>query len=116
VVVLLRYVAAYCLLDAINVVFVSAIKGAGDTRFVMIATVLTSGGSAAIIWAGHKVWDFGLHWAWSGLTAWICLLGVIYMARFLQGKWKSMRVIEPELALDADERLESEALAASDVV
>ena len=29
--ILLRFVAAYCLFDAMNVVFASALKGAGDT-------------------------------------------------------------------------------------
>ena len=34
-VVLLRFVAIYTLFDAGNIIFSSAIKGAGDTRFVM---------------------------------------------------------------------------------
>ena len=41
-VVLLRFVAAYCLLDALNVVFVSAIRGAGDMRFILWTTLATS--------------------------------------------------------------------------
>ena len=35
-VVLLRFVAVYCLFDAMNVVFSGALKGAGDTRFIML--------------------------------------------------------------------------------
>ena len=34
-VVLLRFVAAYSLLDGLYIVFSAAVKGAGDTRFVM---------------------------------------------------------------------------------
>ena len=37
-IVLLRYVAAYNLFDALNMVFVNAIKGAGDTRFVFLTS------------------------------------------------------------------------------
>ena len=45
--VLLRFVAAYCLFDALNVVFAGALKGAGDTRFIMLrrfADRLAAGG------------------------------------------------------------------------
>jgi len=31
------------------------------------------------------------------LTGWVLALGVIYVLRFVGGKWKSMRVIEPSL-------------------
>jgi hypothetical protein len=31
------------------------------------------------------------------ITAWICTLGVVYWLRFLGGKWRTMRVIEPEI-------------------
>ena len=37
-IVLLRYVAAYNLFDALNMVFVNAVKGAGDTRFVFLTS------------------------------------------------------------------------------
>jgi len=37
---------------------------------------------------------WGLIWCWTVLTVWICLLGLIYLARFLQGRWRQMRVIE----------------------
>ena len=45
---------------------------------------------------------------WLVATAWICLLGVVYLLRFLQGSWRKMRVIEPVLAA------EEEALAADE--
>jgi len=41
-VVLLRFVALYSLFDTLNLVFASAIKGAGDTRFVMFTTTIFS--------------------------------------------------------------------------
>lgn len=111
-VVLLRYVAAYCLLDSINVIFVSALKGAGDTRFILLNTIVTSTTAAATIWAGHHWLGGGLHWAWSGMTVWICALGAIYLARFLHGRWRSMRVIEPSVLSDEDDE---PALAATEV-
>ena len=41
--VLLRFVAGYNLLDATQLVFVGALKGAGDTRFLLRVSVLAGG-------------------------------------------------------------------------
>lgn len=100
VVVLLRFVAAYCLFDAMNIVFSSAIKGAGDTQFILLTTVVVSSLAVLLTWLGLERWQQGLTWCWAMVTLWILLLGGIYLARFLQGKWRSMRVIEP-VAADA---------------
>ncbi len=95
-IVLLRFVALYCVFDALNIVFQSAIKGAGDTRFVLILNMILSPLLVAAIWIGLKQLDLGLYYCWSVVTIWVWLLGVIYGARFLQGRWQSMRVIEAE--------------------
>jgi len=94
--VLLRFVAAYCLFDAVQLVFVSAIKGAGDTRFVLVVTVLMSaafvvGGVVADQWG-----QFGLYGWWWMFTAWIWILAIIYALRFHQGRWRGMSVISPQ--------------------
>ena len=96
-VILLRYVALYNVFDALNMIFVSAIKGAGDTRFVMFASLLMGGLLAIVTWVGMRYLGFGLHACWTWVTIWVCLLGLIYWARFAQGSWKSKRVIEPDL-------------------
>ncbi|MBN2477417.1 MAG: MATE family efflux transporter [Pirellulales bacterium] len=96
-VVLLRFVAAYSLLDAMNIIFVHAIKGAGDTRFILIVSSVTAPLPVTATWLGVARLGLGLIWCWLVITAWICALGVIYLVRFLQGRWRQMRVIEPEL-------------------
>jgi MATE family multidrug resistance protein len=94
-IVMLRFVAAYCLFDATQLIFCSAIKGAGDTRFVMITTLVTST-AAILLGKGGEWWlEGGILWWWSVLVVWIVALAAIYAARFWQGKWKQMRVIEP---------------------
>ncbi len=101
-VVLLRFVAAYSLLDALNLIFASAIKGAGDTRFILLTTCIMSPLPVAAAWAGVHYCGWGLIWCWIVLTVWICALGVIYLARFLQGGWRHMRVIEPDAPVEED--------------
>ena len=98
IVVLLRFVAVYCLFDAMNVVFMSAIRGAGDTRFVLCTSLGTSLVPLGLAWLGMNLLGQGLFWCWTLITLWVCSAGLIYLARFLQGKWRSMRVIEPEAA------------------
>ena len=96
VVVFLRFVAAYCLFDAAAIVFVSAIKGAGDTRFILFTTICTAPLPVLVGWLGIVTFGWGIVWCWIVITAWICLMGVIYLVRFLGGRWRSMRVIEPD--------------------
>jgi MATE family multidrug resistance protein len=101
-IILLRFVALYCFFDATQIVLVGALRGAGDTRFILAASGLTAMIFVALGYACQSAFDWhargiGL-WAWWWvMTLWIFALGVIYFLRFLGGKWKSMRVIEPEL-------------------
>ena len=58
-VVLLRFVAAYVLFDATYIVFASAIKGAGDTRFALLAAAPHVTGSRVDRLAGHPLLELG---------------------------------------------------------
>jgi MATE family multidrug resistance protein len=111
-VVLLRFVAAYSLLDAMNMIFVSAIKGAGDTRFILAVSTFTSPLPVLAAWAGITYCGWGLIWCWVVLTAWVCGLALIYLGRFLQGRWRQMRVIEPSLAVESAPAATAAAAAA----
>ena len=93
--VLLRFVAVYCVFDGLYIVFSAGIKGAGDTRFVMV----TVAGLAWLImvvptYIACVVYGKGLFVAWIFVTTYIVLAGGVFYLRFRGGKWKSMRVIE----------------------
>jgi multidrug resistance protein, MATE family len=92
---LLKYVAAYNLLDAAAMVFVSAIKGAGDTLFVLGVSAVMSLLLTVASWLAVQVLGLNIYGCWVIISAWITLMGVIFMARFLGGQWRRMRVIEP---------------------
>lgn len=98
-VVLLRFVAFYSVFDTLNIVFASAIKGAGDTHFVMIVELLIS--VCLLIVPGYmavEVFATGIYGAWVCAAIYIAALGVVFYMRFLGGKWKTMRVIGEEAA------------------
>ena len=94
--VLMRFVAAYNLLDAMAIVFVSAIKGAGDTRFVLWVSLALGSMLALMSWLAVEVFDAGLYGCWALISCWIAVYGLTFFGRFLRGKWKRMRVIEME--------------------
>lgn len=95
-IVLLRFVAAYCLFDAVQIIFVGALKGAGDTHFVLRATSAISVASVTIGRIGQLQLGWGVYGWWWVLSAWLLALSIAYLVRFLGGKWLTMRVIEPE--------------------
>jgi MATE family multidrug resistance protein len=68
-IMLLRFVAAYIFFDALYMVCIGVLKGAGDTRFIMC--------SIAVCATGFVFFLFGVSY-W----------------RYRQGRWKNVRVIE----------------------
>ncbi len=97
---LLRFVAVYCLFDAASLVFSSALRGAGDTRFVTAAALTVSWLVLVLPTWAACTYGWGLLWAWSFASAYIVVLAVVFFLRFRQGAWRSMRVIEPKLAVE----------------
>jgi MATE family multidrug resistance protein len=95
VVHLLRFVAVYSVFDTMATVFSAATRGAGDTRFALIFS-LVAGTSLLLLptWAAAHFGHKGLTIPWTAVTVFIMVLGIGYLWRFQQGRWKSMRVIE----------------------
>lgn len=93
-IVLMKFLAAFGLLDSLSVILSGTLKGAGDVRYVLLSSVGIAVASVAVTWAGVKN-GMDLIFCWWVLTAWVAALAVAFAFRFWQGRWKSMRVIEP---------------------
>ena len=95
IVVLLRFVAFFCLFNAIFLVFIGALEGAGDTRFIMKMSFLIS-----IIlfvlpcYLYIRFFEAKLYVLWWIITANVILYCAVFFWRFQHGPWRSMRVIE----------------------
>ena len=111
VVVLLRYIALYCLFDTGNIVFSGVLKGAGDTRFVMLCSLGLCWGvmvTPAMICTHYHIGPGnGLYFSWAGLTLFVCLLATTFFLRYRNGKWKHMRVIDQQTVPTLSAKLDS---------
>ncbi len=95
---LLYIIAGYCVFDAFQTVYVGALKGAGDTFFVLFGHIFAGsttviGGIALSYFTG---WN-GLYYWWGVITFWVILLAIIYTGRYLHGGWQDKKVIEPTI-------------------
>ena len=74
--------------------------------FIMLTAIVVSATSLTVGYLGERYLGWEVVGWWCVLTAWIFALGITFLLRFMQGRWKTMRVIEPEVVLEAE--LESE--------
>lgn len=92
---LMRFVSAYAFFDALILVFFAALKGAGDTVFVMRSIIVVALGVMIIPGIAVMEWlDGNIYFLWSLLTTYVAILGVGGMLRYRGGKWQGMRVVE----------------------
>lgn len=81
--------------DGASIVVAGALKGAGDTRFVMVYSVALAWlffvpGQLIIVLRLNK----GLLWAWAWTGLYIAVLAAGYILRWAAGHWKSIDVID----------------------
>ncbi|MCP3956201.1 MAG: MATE family efflux transporter [Desulfobacterales bacterium] len=101
-VILLRIVAGYVCVDALYMVYSGVLKGAGDTKYLMLVigslslVCMVLPVTIGVLWFGT-----GLFFAWGCVVLFIVALFLMSWWRYLGGKWKTMRVIEYELSTEA---------------
>jgi len=111
---LMLIMALWGLVDAASISFSGALKGAGDTRFVMWFSCLLAWG---MLVPGQIVIVFVLEkgviaaWAWTAL--YIAAMALGYTWRYRSGRWKSIDMLGAERPLSPN-RPGAEALIAAD--
>ena len=93
--VLLAMMAGWGVFDAMNIVFLSALKGVGDTRFVMIYLLLVEW----LFWIPPEilcicVYHGSIINAWTIQLVFIIVLSIGFLIRWQQGKWMSIQMIQ----------------------
>jgi len=87
--------AAFQVFDAMAMVIGGALRGAGDTHFIGVATVVLSwsvmvGGGLALVNFAPGLGAIG---PWIAAAAYIALLAIVSMARYLGGSWRRLTVV-----------------------
>ena len=91
-------VAIWGVLDACNIIFAGALKGAGDTRFVMAWAMVMCWGFWIVGELVILLWlKAGLMAAWLWLVLYVIILGLGFLWRFRQGRWKTIQVIDRQI-------------------
>ncbi|MDI9404769.1 MAG: MATE family efflux transporter [Limnohabitans sp.] len=83
------------LLDAVGIVYTGALRGAGDTLFPGVATVVLSwvviiGGGMLMTRLAPQLESIG---PWLAATAYIVVLGVVLAIRFERGGWRRLHLL-----------------------
>lgn len=89
-------VATFQLFDAIAMTLSGALRGAGDTVWVGVVTLILSwamivGGGVAMKHLAPGLESLG---AWLAAAGYIGCLSLAVLARFASGRWKTMRLVE----------------------
>jgi len=109
VIVLLYFVAAFSVLDALTIILSSALRGAGDTAFVMLASISTNWGLMVVpVYVCIVVLDVGLYVAWVFPSLYLTVVGIVYLVRFRRGRWRTMHVIPASELADSSSDFEEE--------
>lgn len=87
--------AVFQLFDALAILLSGALRGAGDTVWPGIATLVLSwtfivGGGLAMITVTPSLGPIG---PWVGATAFLVTLGLAMLMRFTSGRWRGLRLV-----------------------
>lgn len=91
---LLAIVAAWGVFDAMSLMFSGALRGAGDTKFVVWVSSLF----AWLFWIPgvlylYSVRNVGIVPLWAFTSVYVAILSVIFLFRFRSGKWKNIDLL-----------------------
>lgn len=112
---LMLFVALYQIFDAMFVIYVGALRGAGDTlvpaavQAVLVWTIVVGGGAVVVKYLP----EYGVSGPWTLATVFGALLGFFLLLRFKRGAWKNIRLHDD--GPPADSRVENESATVSNL-
>ena len=93
---LLLTAALFQVFDGVNMVSYGALRGAGDTRWPLMAVICVSWGlGIPLTYALAIHAELGVQGAWYASTIMIAIQASLLYGRFRGGRWRSIRLVQP---------------------
>ena len=90
--------ATYVMADALLLISGGVLRGAGDTKWLMWASVLIHWFMLLVQYFVIKVWDLGSRVSWMVFVFMILATAVMYMIRLYGGKWRTEEALARVMA------------------
>lgn len=97
---MIRLASLYVLAEAMTVALVGALRGAGDTRWTMMATVTLHWAFVPVLALMFYGFEMSAVSGWLALIIAFLIFCVFLYRRYHSGKWKSIRVLAPEIPVE----------------
>ena len=85
---MLRFATLYIFVEVLLVIYAGALRGAGDTLWVMFACAIMNWCVAGTLYVAAYVLHLPAHYAWIALVAIYSTAPVIFWLRWKSGKWR----------------------------
>lgn len=95
-VAMVKLVALYVSAQAVLMVFIGSLRGAGDTVWAMRISVGIHWILLLVLVLMLNVWQSSVYQAWFGLIVVFMALAALPYLRYRTGRWQDIRVISPE--------------------
>ena len=103
---MIRFASLYVLIEAVVVVLVGALRGAGDTFWAMCISVSLHWLLVPILFVILHVLKLSPETAWVALVFTFLIFSVLFYLRYRSGKWRTIRIVQSPaelLATDHDQ-------------
>ena len=93
---LVRMASLYVLVEAVLIVFIGALRGAGDTLWAMAMSASLHWMMVVVLWFMLKVIGTSPQAGWSAIVFFFLLFSGLVFLRYRTGQWKNIKVVHPE--------------------
>ncbi len=92
---MVRVASIYVLVEAMLCVFIGALRGAGDTFWAMRMSVILHWAMVAVLAVILRLLCLPPEAGWSAMVFFFLVFSGVVFARYRQGKWRNIRIVEP---------------------
>lgn len=85
---MLRFATLYIFVEVLLVIYAGALRGAGDTLWVMFASAIMNWGVAGSLYVAAYIFHLPAHYAWIAVVAVYSTAPLIFFHRWKSGKWR----------------------------